>query len=153
MKNRLAVGALALWVVTIAAAGFVFLHGDTAKAPDGRTAILVSPGQRDYVLSEMRALLVAVRDITDGVLHDDRGKVIAAAHSVGMAAAHDAAPALMAKLPLEFKRMALPLHKGFDDIAAAAQAGESTSALGDRLIGQMDRCIACHAAFRLRAER
>ena len=153
MKSRFALVALALWGVTIAAAGFVFVHGRTAAAPDGRTAILLNVGERDFVLEEMRGLMVALRGITDGIARDDKAAIAQAAHGAGMAAAHDAAPALLLKLPMEFKRLAMPLHQGFDDLAAAAERGEPAAALSARLIEQMDLCVACHAAFRLDIER
>ncbi len=149
MRNRLALAAIALWVLTLAAAAIVFIRGNTVPSPDGRTTVLVQPGEREFVLDEMRSLLVAVRDIEDGIIRDDKAKVAAAARTVGMAAAHDAAPALMAKLPLDFKGLALPLHRGFDELAAAAEHGEPAPALTARLTGQLDRCVACHAAYRL----
>ena len=85
-----------------------FVHGKTAPAPppDGRTSVLLSAGERDVVLAEMRLLLAAVRGISEGLAHGDRAEIATAARGVGMAAAHDAAPALMVKLPLDFKRMA-----------------------------------------------
>ncbi len=37
MKSSLCVGAIVLWVVTLAAAGWVFVRGWTEKGTDGRT--------------------------------------------------------------------------------------------------------------------
>jgi hypothetical protein len=119
---------------------------------DGRTVILLQRGERDFVLEEMRQLLVAVRGINQGLAKDEKEHIARSARSIGMAAAHGAAPTLLAKLPLEFKSLAMPLHRGFDDLAAAAERGEAASSLHDRLIEQMDRCIACHAGFRLDVE-
>jgi hypothetical protein len=152
MKNRLALIALALWAVTVTAAGVLFVRGHTMTAPDGRTSVLLQRGERDFVLEEMRQLLVATRGINQGLAQDDRALIAQSARSIGMAAAHDAAPTLLAKLPLDFKRLAMPLHQGFDELAAAAEHGEPLPALHNRLIEQMDRCIACHAAFRLEVE-
>jgi len=152
MTNRVAWAAIALWILTIAAAGLLFVRGSTVPAQDGRTSILLSVGDRDFVFDEMRSLLVAIRDISDGLNRNDTAEVVKAARGVGMAAAHDAAPTLMARLPLDFKRIAMPLHAGFDDLAAAAEHGESSAALAGRLIEQLDRCIGCHAAFRIDIE-
>lgn len=149
MKNKLTLVAIALWVMTAVIGGLLFIRGSTKAGPDGRTAILLQAGERDFILEEMRTLLVAVRDIAEGLAQDDRAKVTKAARSVGMAAARDTAPMLMAKLPLDFKRLGLPLHQGFDDLADAVERGESSSALSLRLVGQLDRCVACHASFRL----
>ncbi len=153
MKNRLAFAAIALWGVTAVTLGVLFVRGQTAAGPDGRTSILLAAGERDFVLEEMRGLLVAVHDIADGLSRDDRAEVARAARAVGMAAAHDVAPALMVKLPLAFKQLGLPLHRGFDDLAAAAERGEPASALSRRLVEQLDRCVACHGAYRLEVRR
>lgn len=152
MRNRLALAALALWAVTVTAAGVLFVRGHTMAAPDGRTAVLLQRGERDFVLEEMRLLLVAVRGINEGLARDDKALVARSARSIGMAAAHDAAPTLLAKLPMDFKRLAMPLHKGFDDMAEAAERGEPGPALHNRLLDQLDRCVACHAQFRLDVE-
>ncbi len=153
MKNPVAWAAIALWILTISAGGVLFVRGNTAAAPDGRTAIQLPAGDRDFVLDEMRSLLAATRDIADAANRNDAAGVAKAARSVGMAAAHDAAPALLIKLPLGFKQLAMPMHAGFDALAAAADRGEPASALAGRLVEQMDRCIGCHAAFRIDVER
>ena len=153
MKNRVAWAAITLWVLTIAAVGVLFVRGSTVPAPDGRTSIRLPDGDRDFVLDEMRSLLAATRDIADAVNRNDAADVAKAARSVGMAAAHDAAPALLVKLPLDFKKLAMPMHAGFDDLATAAEHGEPAAALAARLVAQMDRCIGCHAAFRVDVER
>lgn len=153
MKNRLALIAMALWLVSAAAIAVVFVRGHTAPGSDGRIAVLLQSGERDYVLTEMRSLLAAIRDITAGLAENDAAKVAKAASAVGMAGAHDVAPGLMIKLPLAFKQLAMPLHDEFDAMAAAAQAGEPMPALTARLIKQLDRCDACHKSFRIDPER
>lgn len=149
MKSRLGMIALALWVATAAAVGFLFVHGRTAPGSDGRTAVLLQNGERDFVLTEMRSLLTAVRTIIVALAAGDTAKVAQAARAVGMAEAHDRAPALLAKLPLDFKKLAMNLHGGFDALAAAAEAGEPMPALHGRLVEQLDRCITCHESFRI----
>ncbi|MBI3445464.1 MAG: hypothetical protein HY055_08885 [Magnetospirillum sp.] len=151
MSNRIGIAALVLWLATIAGLGFVFVHGSTAPAPDGRKAVLMSAAERDFVLAEMRGLLVVVRDITAALAENDGAKAGRAAGLMGVEGSHDRAPALLAKLPLDFKRQAMELHGGFDDFAAAAARGEDVPNLHRRLIGQLDRCTACHAGFRIDA--
>jgi hypothetical protein len=68
---------------------------------------------------------------------------------MGMGEAHDKAPDLLLKLPLDFKRLAMGLHGGFDEMADAAARGESAMDLNRRLIAQLDRCTTCHAGFRI----
>ncbi|BAE52334.1 hypothetical protein [Paramagnetospirillum magneticum] len=149
MKNRLGLIALILWLGSAAALGVLFVHGRTARAPDGRTAVLMSGAEREMVFSEMRGLLVAVRDITAALAEGDTARVGRIATSMGMGEAHDKAPDLLLKLPLDFKRLAMGLHGGFDQMAEAAAKGESPAQLNRRLIEQLDRCTACHAGFRI----
>lgn len=149
MTNRLGLIALVLWLVSAVGLGVLFVHGRTEKAPDGRTAVLMSGPEREMVFSEMRGLLVAVRDITAALAVGDTAKVGKIARSMGMGEAHDKAPDLLLKLPLDFKRLAMGLHGGFDEMADAAVRGESAADLNRRLIEQLDRCTTCHAGFRI----
>lgn len=149
MKNRLGLVALVLWLATALGLGALFVHGRTEKAPDGRTAVLMNAAEREMVFSEMRGLLVAVRDITAALAEGDTAKVAKTARAMGMGEAHDKAPDLLLKLPLEFKRLAMGLHGGFDEMADAAARGETVAGLNSRLIAQLDRCTTCHAGFRI----
>ncbi len=68
-----------------------------------------------------------------------------------VAAAADVNPALMVKLPLEFKQLGLSVHKRFDKIATAADSGASREQLLASLSTQLSACVACHASYRLDA--
>lgn len=149
MMNRLGLLAVVLWLVSAIGLGALFVHGRTEKAPDGRTAVLMSGPEREMVFSEMRGLLVVVRDITAALAEGDTAKVARIARSMGMGEAHDKAPDLLLKLPLDFKRLAMGLHGGFDEMADAAGRGETPAQLNRRLIEQLDRCTTCHAGFRI----
>lgn len=149
MTNRLGLIALVLWLVSAVGLGVLFVHGRTEKAPDGRSAVLMTGAEREMVFSEMRGLLVAVRDITAALAEGDTARVAKAARAMGMGEAHDKAPDLLLKLPLDFKRQALALHAGFDEMAEAAARGETPAQLNRRLIEQLDRCTTCHAGFRI----
>jgi mono/diheme cytochrome c family protein len=120
-------------------------------APDGRTAVLLSPDERNLVLAEMRGILGSVQGIVEGVNAGDMKRVAQAARAGGMAAAADVNPGLMAKLPLEFKELGLGLHGRFDDIAAAADSGASREQILARLSTQLSACVGCHEGYRLDA--
>jgi mono/diheme cytochrome c family protein len=141
--------AIVLWLATIAVAVFFFVRGQTRVAPDGRTAILLAPEERDLVLTEMRAMLVTVQGMVDGVKAENVKQVVQAARASGMAAAADVNPALMAKLPLEFKQLGLGLHKRFDEIAAEADSNASREHILESLSAQLSACVACHASYRI----
>ena len=149
MKNRLGLIALVLWLVSAIGLGALFVLGRTEMAPDGRKAVMMSGAEREMVFAEMRGLLVAVRDITAALAECDTARVAKTARAMGMGEAHDKAPDLLLKLPLDFKRLAMGLHSGFDEMAEAAARGESAAGLNRRLIEQLDRCTTCHAGFRI----
>ncbi len=152
MSTRMLSGAaIALWLVTIAVAVFFFVRGQTRMAPDGRTAVLLAPDERNLVLTEMRGMLGAVQGIVDGVNAGNMKQVAQAARASGMAAAADVNPALMAKLPLEFKELGLGVHKRFDGIATEADSGASHEKMLAHLGTQLSACVACHASYRIEA--
>jgi hypothetical protein len=140
--------AIALWLTTATAAVVFFVRGQTQVAPDGRTAVLLSPDERNLVLAEMRGILGSVQGVVDG---GDMKRVAQAARAGGMAAAADVNPTLMAKLPLEFKQLGLGLHRRFDDIARAADSGASREQILAALSTQLSACVGCHEAYRLDA--
>lgn len=142
--------AITLWVVTIGVAATFFIRGQTVTTPDGRTAVLLGSSERDLVLGEMRLMLEGVQGIVAGVAANDSKAVISAARAVGAGAAADLNPGLMGKLPLDFKQQGMTVHGGFDDLAAAVEQGTAdNNAVLLRLSEQLNRCIACHATYRL----
>lgn len=145
----LALLALTLWVVTVAIGGYYFVRGQTAPSSDGRLAIQLPPSGRDLVLTEMRAMLSSVQGVIAGVAARDMKQVAVAARASGTAAAVDMSPQLMAALPLEFKQLGLSVHKGFDELAAAAEQGMPPSEVLSQLGAQLNACVACHATYRL----
>lgn len=153
MCRKLALLALALWIATAGAAGWFFIKGSTKPSEDGRTAILLAPGDRDFVLAEMRALLAAAQGVAQALAANDAEGAAKAAASAGAAIAHEVPPALMASLPLEFKRMGMSVHAEFDDLANAARAGEPADWQMGRLGKLMQTCVACHQLYRLEASR
>jgi hypothetical protein len=149
-SNKLAYFALLLRVATIAVFGWFFIHGSTAAGTDGRTAVVLQPDERDFVMVEMRGLLSATQQIVDGANQGDIPRVIKAARGAGMAAAADANPALMLKLPVEFKQLGMSLHRSMDEIATAAEGGKPAPELLKMTSDAMARCVACHSAWQIK---
>jgi cytochrome c556 len=142
--------SLGLWLVTIVVAAVYFVRGQTAPSTDGRRAVLLSPAERDLVLGEMRTMLSSVHGVVQGASANDLKQVTAAARASGMQAAVDVNPALMAKLPLEFKELGMTVHQGFDDLATAVETGKANRDEVLRRLGtQLSACIGCHASFRI----
>ncbi len=148
MVNRLAILALLLWLGTIAAGAYFFVVGTTTIAADGRQAVGLTPDESDHILAEMRGLLAAAAEIAGALARNDTGAIARIAAPVGMAATAAEPPILLAKLPLDFKRMGMQVHAGFDAIAAEAKAGASTQKLTGLLAEQLHTCVTCHAGYR-----
>ncbi|MDD2775614.1 MAG: hypothetical protein PHU06_06640 [Gallionella sp.] len=149
--NKLALAALILWVLTVAIFAWFFVRGNTTAGTDGRTAIVLQTAERDLVLSEMRGLLSSTQAVLDGVNSGDMKQVAQAARLAGMAGAADVNPALMAKLPLDFKSLGMSVHHEMDDIAAAADAGKPAPEILKMVSNTLTKCVACHSAWQLKA--
>jgi len=139
--------AILLWAASAAFIGFKFVAGTTVTAEDGREAIALSAPERSFVLSEMRAMLVAVQDIIGAVNAGDLAQVKSITHKVGMAEAEAVPMPVMLKLPLAFKQLGLSAHKGFDEIGAAADI--SGEAVMQKLDENLSKCVACHESYQL----
>lgn len=146
--SRLALAALALWVVTISVGAYFFVNGYTTEGSDGRQVVLVSTTERDQVLAEMRGLLEAIADITSALSRNDVASIVEIAKPIGSAAMEGESPALLAKLPLDFKQNGLRVHTGFDDLGEAAASGATVAEMTGMLSEQLMVCTGCHAAYR-----
>lgn len=153
MKQGLCIAAVILWVLTLAAAGWFFVKGWTAKGSDGRTEILLAPVERDQILAEMRQLLKAVDGIVRGLSEPqpDLKQMEETARGVGMNMAADTEPAIMAKLPLPFKQMGMSIHKDMDALADAIVQHETPQQILQRLSSMTARCTVCHDMYRFKA--
>ncbi|MCC7183693.1 MAG: hypothetical protein IT509_08995 [Rhodocyclaceae bacterium] len=150
--RRIAIVALAVWVITIAGGVYLFFSGYTAPGGDGREVVLLAPAERDGVLAEMRDLLQATADITEALSRNDNLAIATIARPVGTAAMEGESPALLAKLPLAFKEAGLKAHSGFDSLASAADGGATTPELTGMLAAQLSVCTGCHAAYRFNGD-
>ncbi len=150
-SNRTALIALLLWVATIAVFAWFFIRGHTAAGTDGRTAVVLQASERDFVLSEMRGMLAATQGILEGANRGDMQLVIKAASAAGMGVAVDVNPALMAKLPLDFKTLGMSVHHDMDDIAKAAASGTLAPEILKMTSNTLTKCVACHSAWQLQA--
>lgn len=153
MKRKLCLAAIILWLVTLTAAGWLFVKGWTAKGSDGRTEILLASAERDQVLAEMRQLMKAVDGIIRGLgePEPDVKQIEKAARGAGMNMAADTEPAIMAKLPLPFKQLGMSIHKDMDALADAVAQNETPQQILGRLSSMTARCTACHDMYRFTA--
>ena len=144
--RKIALIAIALWIVIIAAGTVLFFRGFTTSSADGRVAVRLNPAEREFVLTQMRGMLVNVQGIVNGLAGNDPGKVAEAARGSGRSAMNTS-PTLMAKLPMAFRQLAKSLHDRFDTMAGEAEGGASGEMLLQRMSAQLATCVACHATF------
>lgn len=147
---RLCWSLTALLAIALGVVLYLFVvRGAVAPASDGRTAILLAPGERDLVLAEMRAFLQSTQTILAAAGRGDVAPVIDAARQVGARAQTEVPVSLMGKLPLGFKTLGLDTHRRFDQLALNAEQigdpGQAIQELGELLAN----CVGCHAAFRI----
>jgi cytochrome c556 len=143
-------------VVLIAAlAGGVFLvmvPQNIKTHADGRSAVLLTQNERNKVLGEMRGLLETVQVVVQAATMGDMEAAAAASSAVGMVAAQAESPALIAKLPFEFKTLGMSTHKAFDSLAATAQGTDDPNVVLTELGRIMDNCVTCHSGYRFGIE-
>lgn len=147
---RLCWSLTALLAIALGVGLYLFVvRGAVAPASDGRTAILLAPGERDLVLAEMRAFLQSTQTILASASQGDLGPAVAAARQVGIQAQHGVPASLMGKLPLGFKTLGLDTHRRFDQLALnTEQMGDPAQTLRE-LSELLTNCVGCHAAFRI----
>jgi len=150
--HKLTILSLILWIMTITVIAILFIRGQTMSGSDGRTTILLNTGEKDLVLKEMRTMLSSVQGIVEGLSEQDLSMVASASRTSGSSMAQQVPPALMTKLPLEFKQLGHSVHTGFDELTVAAKQEETSDMILSRLSVQLSRCIACHATYRLQTE-
>ncbi len=140
---------LASWLVIGGLVYLFFIKGSVAEGSDGRTAIVLTEGERDFVLTEMRGFLTAVQGVIEGVDEKDMKKVAQAAKAAGAAATATMPGSLPRKLPLGFKQMGHPTHKAFDELAMEASDIGDADLVIKKLSTLMNNCVACHATYKL----
>ena len=149
--NRIYLVIIAVLVLVIAAMVYKFLiAGSTEKGEDGRVAVLLEPGERAFMLHEMRDFVAGLQQVSDGLARDDMDAVAKAARAVGTAKAHDVPVAMLGKLPIEFKKLALSTHREFDTIAADAEGVRTPKHTLQQLSDVLQKCVACHSTYQIK---
>ena len=152
MKSRKPTLIILILLAVIAGLLYKFIFaGNTHPAPDGRSAIALSPTERAQALAMMRDDVLAVQQIVQGLANGDMRQIEAGALPVGSKAMDRVSVQTLAKLPYEYKQMDYGLHQDFDTIAIMAHQGKSTKAIQLKLADTMNRCISCHASYQLPA--
>ena len=147
---RLCWSLTALLSVAVGVVLYLFVvRGSIAPASDGRIAILLEPGERELVLTEMTAFLQSTQTILASASSGDLEHAVTAARQVGAEAQAGVPASLMGKLPLEFKGLGLDTHRRFDQLALNAEdLGDPAQTIRE-LSEVLTNCVGCHAAYRI----
>ena len=149
-RPRLSLAIIVLLLLAIVAMAWKFIvAGSTQRAADGRTVVLLAPAERAVMLAEMRGFVASLGRITEALARDDMPAVAAQSRALGTDRAHDVPVAMLAKLPLDFKKLAFAVHGGFDAIARDAEAVHATKHTLGQLGGVLSQCAACHERYRV----
>lgn len=150
MWKKLALGSLTLWLLSLGVGAYFFINGTGKKGDDGRESITLNRDERNLVLTEMRQLLSGVQTILEALTKNDLKVVERTASSLGMKAAADVNPVLMARLPLDFKSTGMGVHKRFDEMSLKVHSGKMNK---DQVLQEVSdimlTCVGCHQAYRL----
>ena len=150
--RRAYLAVIAALLAVIAALVYAFVvAGSTLPGDDGRTAVVLVPGERAFVLREMRGFVTGIAQLTDALARNDMPAAAAAATTMGAGRAHDVPASLMGRLPIGFKSLAFGVHRGFDAMAADALAIRSRDQTLAQLAGVLGQCAACHERYQIGA--
>jgi hypothetical protein len=125
------------------------LAENKASAIDKREVLVLTPMQREHVLSEMRALLSGVQNVLGALAEDDMKAVANIARPLGRSMAGKAEDHLKGVLPQHFMQLGMAVHEDFDRIAALAESGAGSKAVLSELSRSMNKCQACHANYQI----
>jgi len=117
-------------------------------AEDTRIVLPLTPAEQSEFLAEMRQMLTSIQGIIVGIGAQDREQIADAARYSGNRMARATPDAVRQKLPQAFKDLGGPTHMAFEDLVIRAQTDDMdmlATATGEL----MEKCLACHAQFRL----
>jgi hypothetical protein len=135
-------------LLLIAALGLEAGAQQPAAAVDVRERIVLPAPARNMVLAEMRVMLESISGVVTALAEGDSAAAAQAARASGMAAAVDVDPAVRALLPAAFVELGMATHQGFDALAEQLEQPVDQQTALTALATLMQKCVACHAAYR-----
>jgi cytochrome c556 len=150
MKNVKVLWAIILILLIISSVLInKFISGNVQPSEDGRTSVVLTKDERNFILEEMRAFLVSVQGVSQAITENNMEKVAELAHKAGMAAEANTPGAILQKIPLSMKKLGFGTRGKFDEISEAAKTKKDPALARKQLDALMNNCIACHVSFRL----
>ncbi|NOT64719.1 MAG: hypothetical protein HOP06_01505 [Methylotenera sp.] len=135
--------------IALIAVAYKFTKGSVAPSNDTRIAVVLSKDERNLILKEMRNFLISVQGVSEAISNNDMHQVAKLSTEAGMKAEENAPGALLAKIPLEMKKLGFDTRQKFDQISADATTLKDPLHSRKQLDALMKNCIACHASYQL----
>lgn len=148
-RNKLAIFALVLWVLTIAGIAFMMINGRVTPMEDNRLAIPLSKAERDFITKEMRTFVTNLMLINEALSRGDNETVAKIAVKNGQQEVEMVPPQILIKLPMEFKQLGFGVHEKYDVLVKMAEEGASVSEQLKQVSEIMTGCVSCHATYRI----
>ena len=148
--NKLLIGALFFSLLfNLGLIYFFMFKGETVQLQDGRTGIMMTTENKEFVLDEMRNFLESVQKINYGLLNDDPESVAEAGRKSGGSVIAHAPKGMMKSLPSNFKSLGFTTHDQFDQFAKTTKENFDKEDLHKKLNTLLTTCIACHKTFKI----
>lgn len=121
----------------------------STKSNDTRTAIKMSVENKEFVLGEMLEALINVQQINEGLLENDKIKIINAGKKSGNSVIDDTPKGFKETLPLGFKKLNSLTHNMFDSIKESTENNFNSDKIQHQLNQLLYNCIACHRTYKI----
>jgi cytochrome c556 len=115
---------------------------------DQRQVVPLTEPERVLVAAKMRIMLTSVEGIAEGLAHGDTKAVVEAASRSGTHMMKELPAQIRKKFPPPFARLGMATHRLFDQIAHDTKSVKNPAPTLMRLGEAIQRCNACHAAYR-----
>lgn len=126
---------------------------DSSLAGVTRTEVALSDRESEHLRQGMRVYLESTQGIIEALGDNKLAAVQSHARKAGVSATGDVPLWVALSLPPEFVLLGMDTHQKFDALAAAAAQGASKREILQHLRDVLLNCTACHAIFRLSAQR
>jgi len=128
------------------------LMNDARAEKDQRQTVFLDAENRAFVIQEMQLFVRGLQQAITALSNGDMKGVAVALRPLGKESMATAPATLMSNLPIEFRQIGMPIHMAFDKLATSADQGATPEEILAGLGTAMNRCVACHAAYRIESK-
>ncbi|MFK5986172.1 MAG: hypothetical protein QM479_12225 [Pseudomonadota bacterium] len=130
---------------------FLVLFSTTIWADkDTREVIYLDQASRAFLKHEMQGNVAAIQQALAALAEEDMFAVAEAFRPMGMQGMSHVPPSLRNSMPMGFKKLGMPLHQAFDQLANKAEMGATIKEVLADLSKAMKLCVACHSAYQIK---